>query len=263
VWSSDNAILIGWTVLLAASVMLAVGWHSRIAALLVFVLVVSFERRSWFIFNAGDGLIRIEALLLMVSSCGAALSLDRRRRGKPFWSAEIQPRWALRLLQIQLSLIYLSSVLVKMLGDSWPQGTAVSYALRLEDMLILRAPQWISDDPLVTNVLTWATLALEFAIGILVWSRRLRWWVLGAGVVMHVSIMVSIGVGFFTPAMLVLYLAFVPPSRVHRVSRDVRRLLSRVRDHRNSGTKKTAATADAVEGTIAFAEKRPPKGTGS
>jgi hypothetical protein len=234
-WSSDDALLIGWWMLLAAAIMLTIGWHSRVAALVIFVLIVSLERRTYFVFNAGDGLIRIEALLLMLSACGAALSLDRRRAGWPFWSAESQAPWVVRLMQVQLSLIYLMSVLVKSTGDTWQQGTAVSYALRLDDMLILPVPQWVSNGALLMNVATWATLALELAIGVLVWNRRLRPWMLGAGVVMHALIMLNINVGFFSPAMFVLYLAFVPPDRVSRFPDDLRRVAIAIRLHRRDG----------------------------
>jgi hypothetical protein len=40
-WSSDDALLIGWWILLASAIMLAIGWHSRVGALLIFVLIVS------------------------------------------------------------------------------------------------------------------------------------------------------------------------------------------------------------------------------
>jgi hypothetical protein len=52
------------------------------------------------------------------------------------------------------------------------------------------------------------------AIAVLVWNRRWRFWVLAAGVVMHVTMMVSMNVGFFSLAMFVLYLAFVPADAV-------------------------------------------------
>ncbi len=250
VWSSDEAVLIGWWMLLAAAIMLTIGWHSRVAALVIFVLIVSFERRTYFVFNAGDGLIRIEALLLMLSACGVALSLDRRRAGQPFWSAESQAPWVVRLMQVQLSLIYLTSVLVKATGDTWQQGTAVSYALRLDDMLILPVPQWLSNDALLMNVATWGTLALELAIGVLVWNRRLRPWVLGAGVVMHVVIMLSINVGFFTPAMFVLYLAFVPPNRVRQFPHELRRLVIAIRSRRRDGVSQQRAEEAVSNPTI-------------
>ena len=42
--SSDQALLIGWVVLLVSAVALTLGWHSRMAALAVFVLIHSFQR---------------------------------------------------------------------------------------------------------------------------------------------------------------------------------------------------------------------------
>lgn len=221
-WSGDRALLLGWAALVVAALMLVVGWRSRIAALTVFVLVVSFEHRTTFVFNAGDGLIRVEALYLMLAPCGAALSLDRRRVGEPFWSAESHSPWIVRLMQVQLSLIYLSSVVTKMRGETWPGGTAVSYALRLDDMLKMATPQWLWGDALLMNAATWATLVIELAIGVLVWIRRLRPWVLAAGVGMHLMITTTIDVGFFTPAMFVLYLAFLPPERVSRLPQYLR-----------------------------------------
>ena len=217
VWTSDRALLIGWAVLLVSAIAMTVGWHSRIAALAVFVLVVSFEYRNPWIFNSGDILIRVEALILALSPCGAALSLDRRRSTGTFWSAQIRAPWAIRLLQIELSLIYLATVRAKVDGNAWPQGTAVSYALRLQDMLILPTPHWLTANALLMNIATWGTLALELSIGILVWNKRFRPWVLAGGVMMHSMIMITIAVGFFAPAMFVLYLAFVPAGAVRRL----------------------------------------------
>ena len=62
-------------------------------------------------------------------------------------------------------------------------------------------------------------LAVELSVGILVWNTRLRPWVLAAGVVMHTMVMVTIAVGFFSPAVLVLYLAFVPPAESEHLPR--------------------------------------------
>jgi hypothetical protein len=69
----------------------------------------------------------------------------------------------------------------------------------------------------------WGTLLLEFSIGILVWNRRLRPWVLGVGVLMHTGIMATMAVGFFSPSMFVLYLAFIPPDTARRLVGKLRR----------------------------------------
>jgi hypothetical protein len=121
-----------------------------------------------------------------------------------------------RLLQVQLSLIYFASALAKINGNAWPHGTAVSYALRLQDLVLLSTPHWFTNSALLMNAASWCTIALEVALAILVWNRRLRPWVMAAGVVMHTVIMATIAVGFFTLAMFVLYLAFVPPEVLSR-----------------------------------------------
>jgi hypothetical protein len=167
-------------------------------------------------------------LFLAISPCGAALSLDQVRRTGKFWSAQQRPQWPVRLMQVQLSLIYLASAQAKLNGNAWPQGTAVSYALRLPDMLLLPTPHWLTNSTLLMNAVTWSTLAIELSVGILVWNRRLRPWVLAAGVVMHTMMMITIAVGFFTLAVFVLYLAFVPPEMVERLPRSAKDMASKL-----------------------------------
>jgi hypothetical protein len=232
-WHSDQVLIAGWAVLLAAGLALIAGWHSRLAAVTVYLLVISFEHRNPHVFNSGDNLIRIEALMLAIAPSGAALSLDRLRTAGSFWSAEVRPRWPIRMMQVQLSVVYLSTVLAKLRGDAWPEGTAISYALRLRDMALLPVPDWISTSPLLMNITTWGTLAVELSIGVLVWNRRCRPWVLTAGVLLHLSIMATLSVGFFSPAVFILYLAFVPAA----VARDPVETFRRVRRARQTAAR--------------------------
>jgi vitamin K-dependent gamma-carboxylase-like protein len=178
---------------------------------------LSFQRRDPWIFNAGDIVVRLEALFLALSPCGAALSLDQRRRTGSFWSAQSRPVWPVRLLQVQLSIIYLASVQVKLSGQTWLQDSAVSYALRLEDMQRLPAPHWYTTNALMMNAATWGALAIELAVGVLVWNRRFRPWVLAAGVAPHLMIDINIEIGIFSYAMFVLYLAWISPDSVRRL----------------------------------------------
>jgi len=223
-WHSEPALFIGWGVLLLSAIAMTVGWHTRLASIVLCVLVLSFQHRDPSAFNSGDLVIRIEALVLAMAPSGAALSLDQRRRAGAFWSAQLRAPWGIRLLQLQLSIVYLASVRWKVAGAAWLDGTAVSYALRVWDMVIVPVPQWFIDNPLIINVATWGALATELCLGVLVWNRRLRPWVLLAGVLMHTSIMLTMAVGFFTSAMFVLYLAFAPPETVRQLPATLRRL---------------------------------------
>jgi hypothetical protein len=216
VWPGDTALLVGWVVLLVSAIAMTVGWHGRLAAILVFVLIHSFQRRGAYLFNAGDSILIIVALILALSCCNAALSLDQRRRTGSFWSAQTLAPWPIRLMQLELTLIYLVSVQAKLSGGKdWVSGTAAFYTSRTDGRwALVQPPEWLFGNPFLVNVATWGTLMIELAIAVLVWNRRWRFWVLGAGVVLHLTLMLTMNVGFFSLAMFVLYLAFVPADAV-------------------------------------------------
>jgi hypothetical protein len=228
IWTSDTAILIAWILLLLSAVSLTLGWHSQVSALLVWILFLSFLRRNPLIMYAGDQIMTNTALILAISGCGAALSLDQRRRNGRFWSAEERVRWPVRLMQAQLSLVYLFSAQTKLVGEVWTDGSAVSFPWRVyHDWAILPVPQWLAENPFLVNVATWSTMAIELSLAILVWNRRYRYWVLAAGVVMHTLIWLNMSVMFFGLAMFVLYLAWVPWKTVRDMPDRVRQALGR------------------------------------
>ena len=216
--SGPTAVVAVYLGTLAGAVALTVGWHARIAAVVVFVGIVPIEQRNALISNSGDGLLRNLAFYCMLAPSGAALSLDRLRTARhAFWQFPERAPWALRLVQIQVSVGYLATVWQKLQGATWRDGTAVAYALRMDDVHRLPTPEFLTRSPVTIEVLTFGTLALELALGILVWNRVLRPWVMALGIVMHITIEYSIVVGFFGMAMLVAYLAFLSPVTADRL----------------------------------------------
>lgn len=257
---SDNALLAGWVVLLVAAIALTVGWQSRIAAIVVFVLIMSFERRNPWVFNAGDMLLRIEAIMIALAPCGAALSVDQWRRSGSFFSSRDCKLWALRLMQVQVTIIYLSTVVAKLRGETWQNGTSVLYSLRQVDMLVLQTPEWLTNNLLIMNVIAWGTLVIEAAIGVLVWNRRWRPWVLAAGVMLHLGISMTLEVGLFSAAIFVLYLAFVPSSRVHAGAEWIQKRLRRLSKHwRSPGDMRRARFKDPAEPRVKLKDPDKPR----
>jgi len=74
--------------------------------------------------------------------------------------------------------------------------------------------------------MTWGTLLVEFSLGVLVWNKRWRTRVLLAGVFLHLTILLTMVVGFFSLAIFVLYLSFVPWERSKALADEVHRRLS-------------------------------------
>jgi len=245
VFPADLAVQLVFAVLLIACIALILGYQTRLAALLVFVAILSLERRDPYVFNTGDGLIRLIAFYLMLAPAGVALSLDRRRFAPDrFWEFPKRAPWALRLMQIQLSIIYLAGLWVKLQGTTWNDGTAVSYAMRISDLTRLPLPGFLIHSALLSNLMTYGTLAIEFSVPILVWNRRLRPWVMLAGISLHLGIEYSIRVGFFSVAMLTLYLSFLDPAWAENRLLAVRGWLDRIRAR---STRRQAAPAALPE----------------
>jgi hypothetical protein len=202
-----------YVALLVASVCLLVGYRTRVASIVVFVGIVSFEHRAPSIWNSGDGLLRNVAFMLMLAPAGASLSVDRWRRARDrFWEFPARAPWALRLVQIQLSAVYLGAVWIKLHAPTWLHGTAVSYASRLEDFSRYPLPAVFSHSPAFSAVMTYWTIAVELMIGILVWNRAARPLVLTLGVLLHVTVGLNMELGFFSETMLAMYLAFLTPT---------------------------------------------------
>jgi hypothetical protein len=250
------AVALVLAALLLASVCLTVGLYTRIAAVVVFVGLLSLERRNSFVFNSGDTLLKVMAFYMMLAPAGAALSLDRWRRARSaFWEFPSRAPWALRLMQVQLSVLYLSGLWAKLRASEWNDGTALSYAVRLEDLVRFELPRSLATSELLVNLLTYGTLAIEAAIGILVWNRALRPWVLGLGVALHIGIDLTLRVGFFSYAIFVLYLAFLPPDAVSA-------RLRALRDRRASGRLHTVAVRVQLDASAAGTREGPSTSSG-
>ncbi|HWN27442.1 MAG TPA: HTTM domain-containing protein, partial [Actinomycetospora sp.] len=214
----------------------------------LFVGVLSFARRDPYVLNAGDILLRSLAFYFIFAPAGEALSLDRWRRARDtFWEFPLRAPWALRLMQIQLSVIYLSTVWEKLQGSRWRDGTAVSYALRIGDVHRFPTPAFLADSVLMSEVMTFGTLVVELSLAIFVWNRTLRPWVLALGVSLHLSIELSMMVGFFSLLMLTLYLAFLPPETASRLVLWVRRWTRRRVSQRSARRRPSAPRARIPE----------------
>ena len=225
-----------WLAGVLGAAALTVGYRTRLAALLVFVVMVSVNRQAPLAFNAGDALLRVLSLYVLLMPAGSAASVDRWRTDPGgLWTFPQRAPWALRLAQIQLSVIYLATVWEKAAGVLWRDGVAVSYALRIGDIVRLPVPSFITDSPVLVEMATYGTLVAELGIGVLVWNRAARPWVLALGVLLHLSIELTLAVGFFSLGMLTLYLAFLPPHRAEQVLLAARDRFQRRRRHRADG----------------------------
>jgi hypothetical protein len=212
-------LAMGLLLILSAG-LLTVGLWTRAAAWTAFITCLALQRYNPAAFNGGDWILRCVLLPgLALAPAGAYLSVDRlRREGRWNWEAPLVVPWALRFVQLHISLGYILTVVLKLRGHSWPGGTALWNALNLADLTRFEVPYWIIAPP-VGAVLTWLVLTFELGVGVGVWFRRLRPWALLGGVALHLGIAATMEITLFSFIMISSYLAFLPAVD------DVRRLL--------------------------------------
>jgi len=211
-----NAIF--WLAVTSA-VLLTIGLFTRSSSVVVFVCLSSIQQRNLYITHGGDTFLRLAGFFLIFAPAGAALSLDRfirvsraRQYSPPRW----QSPWAQRMIQIQLSLMYLTAFLVKLKGATWLQGTAPFYVYHLDELRHFPLPSWFFR-PAVLKLGDWLALALEFALGVLIWVREFRYVLLILGLLFHVWLEYSLNIPLFQWDILSAYILFVDANDILRV----------------------------------------------
>ena len=220
---TNLAVSVFYWVFLASTVMLTVGYLTRFNAVAVYLFLGSIQMRNGFILNSGDTLMLVTGFFLMFSPCGSALSVDhwlRVRRGLATDKIPVAPPWAQRMLQIQTAVVYFATFYWKSMGTLWVNGTAVYYALSLQDFH--RFPTPGLHNMYLMRTLTWSTLLIEFALGVLIWFKELRYPVLLAGLAMHVGIEYSMNIPIFEWMIVATYINFVDPQDIVKFGRWVR-----------------------------------------
>jgi hypothetical protein len=206
-------------VAIGSTTLLTVGLFTRINSVLVFLCLASIQQRNLYITHGGDTFLRLAGFFLMFAPAGAALSLDRlirKWRGREGVGVRRRSPWAQRMIQIQLSLVYLVTFLVKIKGEPWLHGSALFYIYHLDELRRFPIPAW-SLRPTVLRFETWLALGLEFCLGILIWVRRLRYPILGLGVGLHLWLDYSLNIPLFQWDILSAYILFVDPNDIVRV----------------------------------------------
>lgn len=219
IWPAGNGWVWGFMGLsLGAAILFTLGLWTRVSSVLVFVTLVSLHHRNPVILNSGDSILRIATFFMMFAPSGAALSVDRWlrvRRGVESGPPKFQEPWAQRLIQCQIAFLYLHAFVWKAMGPMWLDGTAVYYTSRLVEFFRFPVP-YVFEHLWTIKLWTWGTLVIEFALGVLIWIKELRYWVLLAGVMLHLGIDYSMNIPMFGPAMVATYITWVEADKMER-----------------------------------------------
>ena len=215
-----------------AGVLFALGWRTRISALLFCFVVVALENRSPLTTDGGDNVVVLMALFLCFTRCGRRWSLDARRRarnaeyedegGGPAASSAGPPEWrrelsaareqmanvvhngAVLVIAFQVCVVYATAGLYKVQGSMWQDGTAMTYVLRLHWFQPWPAlDSFLLGHAVVLSLVGYVTVLVQIGFPLSVFSPKLKYPALVVLAGMHLSIAVVLGLPFFSLFMLV------------------------------------------------------------
>ena len=119
--------------------LMTVGLWTRVSTVMTWVLVLQLYNYTPIYYTGGDTVMRVMMFLAMFVDWGQAYSLDAwRKRRKAILRGAKQvpaykriPAWPVRLLMLQLAIIYCATGVLKS-GPTWAHGSALYYALNLD-----------------------------------------------------------------------------------------------------------------------------------
>ena len=200
-------------VALLQAAMLLLGVASRIQAACLFVWLTSFQHRNPLIADGEDTVLRLWMFFMIWMPLDHRWSLGRWLRGT-ISKATPADAWSLRLVQLELTAIYLSTAWSNWLGETWRDGSALFYVSRMDDVF---GRWWLPETIFVTDWMvrcsTWSVLLLETLLPLLLWIPRCRRIGIVLAVALHLAIEYSMHLFLFEWIMIVGLLSFyaVPP----------------------------------------------------
>lgn len=196
-----------------ASFWFLIGFQFRISAALVFLTLVSIHHRNAYILSSGDTLLRLLIFYSCFSNAGGGLSVDHYLAGFPLSKFQEMEVWPMRLMQLQISVVYLRTVYWKLRGSMWWDGTAAWYPLWVDAYVRFRPPAYFLR-PFWIRLATWGTLLGELALGSSIWIREFRYTMIVAGIILHVILEIIMNLQLFSWIMMVSLLLFCFPRDV-------------------------------------------------
>jgi len=214
---NDLNILNGLHVLLLVfCAAITVGLFTRVAAIGAYFLALSFYYRNPVAVFGVDTISIIYFFYLIFSRAGEKYSIDSilfksllaKSSGFVYeWKRTIG-FLAYRLMQIELCIIYTYSGLHKLRGYSWWDGSAFWKVMTMSNF-----QRWdlsiVTHAPFILAIMAYSVILWEIYFSVLICSRKIRYYVLFYGAMMHVGIIVFMNLPTFGLMMMGIYFLFI------------------------------------------------------
>ncbi len=208
----------------AAALALLLGYHTRLMAVVCWVMLVSLQHRNPLVLNGGDTLFAVLAFWAVFLPLNARWSVDAAlARGRAESADSVRPDDNLpaghryhalpgMVFILQICLVYLFTLTLKA-GELWRNGEAVGYVLH-NIGLIRAGGLWMQQFDWLHPVLTRATYHWEWVGVVLLlmpwWNTATRLAAVAGFVAFHASLGWTLDLALFPHVCIAAWLALLP-----------------------------------------------------
>jgi hypothetical protein len=220
---SGLGVTAGWVIfciLFIAFTCMTLGVFTGTAVVVCFFGGVFQSRWNSLPLTSGHTIMVAVLFCLIWADCSGWPSVDawRRRRSLSLGMPLLQPIWPLRLMRIQMAVMYMTSGLFKLLGPGWRSGSTVYYATTQNIygrvLHVYPVPEGLG---WMLTALSYATVAWEITFPLMMLHRVTRTAAVLVGVGLHLGVGATMEVGPFSLMILMCYSAFISPDQARRV----------------------------------------------
>jgi len=237
----------------AFALALVVGFRTRIATVVSWLLLVSLHIRNPMVLNGGDVLLRILLLWAIFLPLGERWSVDAdHAEGDRTVVASI----ATLALLLQVVLMYVTNAIHKSRGDLWLDGEALVYVFSADQFTFLLG-NVLAEHHALLEAANYLWVALIIASPLLfVLTGRLRAVLASLFVGMHLGMLVAMPIMLFPLVVVAGLLPFYPPVVWDAVTDTASRL--GLLDAMRSGRERVSALVDAPDVSVPSGTSRIP-----
>jgi hypothetical protein len=207
-----QAILFGMAALSAAC--LLIGVHTRLAAIMSWLFIVSLQNRNFIILNGADVLLRMILFWSLFLPLGAKFSVDHVRSvSRPQAEDNWVVSWGTVFYALQFMLVYVFAGLIKSEIPAWREGAGLAYALRSPEFvepLGLKLVEYESAMRFFNGFVIYGELFGSFLLMLPVWTTATRLALVVGFSALHILIGATMSVGMFPVVAIVAVTAFLP-----------------------------------------------------
>jgi predicted DCC family thiol-disulfide oxidoreductase YuxK len=196
-----------------------VGWRTSWVKWILLAGQISYDYRNPALAYGVDWILASLLFIMCFAPVGRAMSLDRVSAVRAAKAGDLEARlppyrsaWAgacIRLMQIQMAVLFFFSGISKIEEPSWQSGDAIWTVFANSEYYngfilgVLASHYWL------INLATYGTILIEIAFPFLIWQRSTRPYLLAAAIFLHLQFALFLGLFYFSFVMILGHLSFV------------------------------------------------------